>query len=452
MNNKHFITTHTHTNTHTSNMAMENKKQDVVLDGPKKLVAAFPDKELSLASRSVHADDYINNHQAVAPPMHVSTTFRYSDDPDKLVSWENTNPNAPYDSHVYSRDSAPNTTRFEALLSSIIGAPCLSYASGLAAFHAMIVFLNPKRVAIGGGYHGCHGILGIINKLNGLEKLELENENDLNKLQPGDVIHVETPLNPTGEARDLEYYRRKADELGCYLTVDATFAPPPLMDPFQYGVDIVMHSATKYFGGHSDMLSGVLAVRPDRAEADLENGKKGWIRELRDERLHLGGVMGSLEGWLGVRSLRTLELRVKRQSESAQALVDFFAAEKEKEGSLAGGLVYKIQHASQQPEAKVEGSWLRKQMPNGFGPVFSIWLKSEEHAKRLPSKLHLFHHATSLGGIESLIEWRAMTDPKVDRRLLRVSIGVEGWEDLRDDLLQGLQKLKEELGNWDVKG
>ncbi|KAK4170396.1 pyridoxal phosphate-dependent transferase [Cladorrhinum sp. PSN259] len=420
-----------------------NKKVDVVLDGPNKLAAAFS-KELSLASRSVHADDYINNHQAVAPPMHVSTTFRYSDDPDKLVAWENINPNAPYDSHVYSRDSAPNSTRFEAILTSIIGAPCLSYASGLAAFHAMIVFLNPKRVAIGGGYHGCHGILKIMNKLNGLEQLELEDEADLAKLQPGDVIHVETPLNPTGEARDLAYYRRKADELGCYLTVDATFAPPPLMDPFQYGTDIVMHSATKYFGGHSDMLSGVLAVRPDRA-GDGRSG--GWVHGLREERLHLGGVMGSLEGWLGVRSLRTLELRVKRQSETTQSLVDFFAAEKEKSGTLSADVVFKVQHASQQPEAKEEGSWLRKQMPNGYGPVFSLWLKSEEHARRLPSKLHLFHHATSLGGVESLIEWRAMTDPKVDRRLLRVSIGVEGWEDLRDDLLQGLEKVKEELGN-----
>lgn len=408
-----------------------------VVDGPNQLAAAFG-KELSLASRSVHADDYINNHQSVAPPMHVSTTFRYNRDPDQLKPWDNINPNAPYDSHVYSRDSAPNTTRFEAIMTSIIGAPVLSYASGLAAFHAMIVFLNPKRVAIGGGYHGCHGILKIMNKLNGLEQLELEDENDLAKLQKGDVIHVETPLNPTGEARDLAYYHKKADELGCYLTVDATFAPPPLMDPFQFGADIVMHSATKYFGGHSDMLSGILAIRPD------EDRSAKWLEDLRWERLHLGGVMGSLEGWLGVRSLRTLELRVQRQAKTTQNLVDYLAQQKEQGGNIIADSVFKIQHASQQPEAKDADSWLRKQMPNGFGPVFSLWLQSEEQAKRLPSKLHLFHHATSLGGVESLIEWRAMTDPKVDKRLLRVSIGVEGWEDLRDDLLQGLQALKDE--------
>ncbi|AEO65431.1 uncharacterized protein THITE_2112405 [Thermothielavioides terrestris NRRL 8126] len=412
--------------------------------GPNKLAAAFG-RQLSLASRSVHADDYTNTHPAVAPPMHVSTTFRYADNPEELVPWSDFTPPPAETSYIYSRLKSPNATRYEAILSSLLGGPAVSYASGLAAFHAMIVFLNPKRVAIGGGYHGCHGILKLMNKLKGLEKLELEDESDLAKLQKGDVIHVETPLNPTGEARDLAYYRKKADELGCYLTVDATFAPPPLQDPFSYGADIIMHSGTKYFGGHSDMLSGVLVVRPDRAHGG--DGKPGWLEGLREERLHLGGVMGSLEGWLGVRSLRTLELRVMRQTENTQHLVDWLVAQKKAGGNIVADLVYKIQHASQQPEASEPDSWLRKQMPNGYGPVFSLWLKSEEHAKRLPSKLFLFHHATSLGGVESLIEWRAMSDTTVDRRLVRVSIGVEGWEDLRDDLLQGLQALDKELKN-----
>ncbi|KAL2142248.1 hypothetical protein VTI28DRAFT_1385 [Corynascus sepedonium] len=404
--------------------------------GPDQLTAAFG-RQLSLASRSVHADDHTNTHTAVAPPMHVSTTFRYADNPDELVPWANGDPAAWDDLYIYSREKSPNSTRYEAILSSILGGPALSYASGLAAFHAMIVFLNPKRVAIGDGYHGCHGILKLLNKLNGLEQLELENEDDLAKLQPGDVIHVETPLNPTGEARDLDYYRRRADELGCYLTVDATFAPPPLQDPFRHGADVVMHSGTKYFGGHSDMLSGVLAIHPDRAAE--------WLRQLREERLVLGGVMGNMEGWLGVRSLRTLELRVRRQSDNAGRLVSWLAEQKRAGGNVVADQVYRIQHSSQQLEAADPNSWLSRQMPNGHTPVFSLWLKSEQHAKRLPSKLLLFHHATSLGGVESLVEWRAMSDPSVDRRLVRVSIGVEGWEDLRDDLLQGLQALSEEL-------
>lgn len=340
---------------------------------------------------------------------------------------------------MYSRDSAPNTTRLEAILTSLLGGPTLTYSSGLSAFHAMLVLLNPRRVAIGGGYHGCHGVLQVLNKLNGLEKLELEDEADLAKLQKGDVIHVETPLNPTGEGRNLEYYRRKADELGCYLTVDATFAPPPLLEPFKFGADLVMHSGTKYFGGHSDMLCGTLTVRPDHADK--------WFNTLREERLYLGSVMGSLEGWLGVRSLRTLELRVARVSSNAQHLVDWLASELKVGNNLVSDLVYKVQHASQQPEAADPNSWLRRQMPNGYGPVFSLWMKSGDLAKRLPSKLHLFAHATSLGGVESLIEWRAMTDRNIDYRVLRVSIGVEGWEDLKQDLLQGFQALKDEAGS-----
>ncbi|KAL2173349.1 pyridoxal phosphate-dependent transferase [Thermothelomyces heterothallicus CBS 202.75] len=423
---------------------VSNSKIEKKADGasPDQLTAAFG-RQLSLASRSIHADDYTNTHVAVAPPMHVSTTFRYPRNPDELVPWSDVDPDDWEDFYIYSREKSPNTTRYEAILSSLLGGPVVSYASGLAAFHAMIVFLNPKRVAIGGGYHGCHGILKIMKKLNGLEQLELEDDADLARLQPGDVIHVETPLNPTGEARDLDHYRRKADELGCYLTVDATFAPPPLQDPFRHGADIVMHSGTKYFGGHSDLLSGVLAIRPDRAlPAD---GRPGWLAGLREERLHLGGVMGNFEGWLGVRSLRTLELRVRRQSDNAARLVGWLAEQRRAGGNVVADLVRQIRHSSQQPEAADPDSWLSRQMPHGHGPVFSILLKSEEHARRLPSKLSLFHHATSLGGVESLVEWRAMSDSSVDRSLVRVSIGVEAWEDLRDDLLRGLQTLSEEL-------
>lgn len=402
--------------------------------GPGGLAATFEPHTLSRASRAIHADDYVNSHSAVAPPLHVSTTFRYADDPDALRAWDNTNPEPPFDSHVYSRDTAPNTTRLEAVLSDLIGQPTLTYASGMASFHAMIVFLNPRRVAIGAGYHGCHGVLDVIKKLNGLEKLDLLSEDDLAKLQPGDVVHVETPLNPTGEARDLAHYARLAQEKGCYLTVDATFAPPPLLDPFQWGADLVMHSGSKYFGGHSDILCGVLAVNKKYTK-DLTSSdpNKNWLAGLRYERLVIGGVMGSLEGWLGVRSLRTLELRVERQSSNAARIVAWLAAEQKKEGSSVAQVVERVHHASLQPEAADPNSWLNQQMPRGFGPVFSIVLREEALARRLPSKLALFHHATSLGGVESLIEWRAMTDPHVDKRLLRVSIGVEGWEDIQAD-------------------
>lgn len=414
--------------------------------GPNSLTAHFPNRQLSLSSLAVHADDYVSVHRAVAPPLHVSTTFKYNRNPSQLRVWDNTDPNAPFDSHIYSRDTAPNTTRLEAVLSALLGGPALTYSSGLAAFHALLVFLNPKRIALTGGYHGCHGVIDLMRKLTGLQTVSLESvDADEDGLGPGDIIHVETPLNPTGEARDLAYYAAKARARGCYLTADATFAPPPLLEPFRWGVDVVMHSGTKYFGGHSDMLCGVLAICPEH-DGDGDRGARAaqWTRGLRAERLFLGSVMGSLEGWLGVRSLRTLEIRVERQSASATRLVAWLASEREQQGSVVSRVVAQLQHASLQPEAQVEGSWLRQQMPKGWGPVFSIITKAEDDARKLPSKLHLFHHATSLGGVESLIEWRAVSDKSVAKTVLRVSIGVEAWEDLREDLLQGFQALLDE--------
>lgn len=107
-------------------------------------------------------------------------------------------------------------------------------------------------------------------------------------------------------------------------------------------------------------------------------------------------------------------------------------------------LVQEVHHASLQAEAKEDGSWIQKQMPNGYGAVFSIVLKDAAVAKRLPSKLSLFQHATSLGGVESLVEWRAMTNTSIDQRLVRLSIGVEALEDLTRDLQQGLEALRKE--------
>lgn len=323
------------------------------------------------------------------------------------------------------------------MLTSVLGGRALTYASGLAAFHMMLVRINPKRIAIGEGYHGCHGIIDILARLTGLQKLPLDC--DPSELQPGDVVHVETPLNPTGEARDLQFYADKAHKAGAYLTVDATFAPPPLQDPFKHGADVVMHSGTKYFGGHSDMLCGVLALSPKLDKVDE------WFDHMLHERAILGPVMGSMEGWLGLRSMRTMELRVLRQSQTATELVAWLAEQVKDASSPVGKVVDHVKHASLQPAAAEEDGWLRKQMPRGYGPVFSLWMKDESVAKKLPGKLHLFHHATSLGGVESLIEWRAMTDRFVDKRLLRVSVGLEALEDMKADFEQAFAKLAAEV-------
>lgn len=311
-----------------------------------------------------------------------------------------------------------------------MGGEVITYSTGLSAFHAMIILLNPKKIFIGDGYHGCHGVLDIIKRLTGIEKLDLT---EVDQAGPGDIIHVETPLNPTGEARNLAYYQVKASEKGAYLTVDSTFAPPPLQNPLDFGADIVMHSGTKYVGGHSDMLCGILVIRADRVE-------EGWLKTLHKDRQYIGSVMGSFEGWLGIRSARTMQLRVTRQSQTATALVAWLQEQLKDPKSPVGKVLSHIQHASIQ-ENDLKDGWLQKQMPGGFGPVFSIWAKNQEHARRLPSRMFVFQHATSLGGVESLMEWRAMSDAACDNRLLRISCGIEELEDLKVDILQGLESL-----------
>ncbi|PWY83156.1 cystathionine beta-lyase [Aspergillus sclerotioniger CBS 115572] len=378
------------------------------------LAEALP--TMALATKSIHADDCFSAHRAIAPAMHVAVTYRYARSPNNLIPLENKDPNAPFDSHVYARYDAPNSSRFETVLQQHLGGGILTYATGLAAFHAIMVLLNPKRVFLADGYHGVHAIIEVMNKLTGVQKLTLDQLDE--HLRPGDIIHIETPLNPTGEARDLAYYSAKAHAAGAYLTVDSTLAPPPLQDPLHFGADVVLHSGTKYIGGHSDMMCGILVVHPDRVA-------QGWLDTLYSERMVLGSVMGSLEGWLGLRSLRTLELRVKRQSSTAEKLVAWLDAELQSSESAVGRVISHVRHASLQKE---DAAWLQKQMPGGYGP-------------RLPSKMVIFQHATSLGDVESLIEWRAMSDSRCDPCLLRVSCGLEDVEDLKGDVRRACEAL-----------
>ncbi|CAN9129895.1 unnamed protein product [Alternaria alternata] len=413
------------------------------------------------STHGVHADDRINILTDVAPPIHTATTFRYPHDPSQLqpvpTEGEFVDLQTPL---IYSRLASASTNRLETILAPLmypdakeeeldgqsgLANHVVSYTSGLSAFHALLVNLVPRVIAISGGYHGCHGVIDLHKKMHGVKTVDLHADDatwDAAGLGKGDLVHLETPLNPTGEAFSIAKYAERAHARGAYLSVDATFAPPGLQDPFRWGADVVMHSGTKYIGGHSDMLCGILAVK--KGEEGLKRAKT-----LRAERIFLGAVLGSLEGWLGVRSLRTLDLRVQRQSSSADKLVRWLQDSLDgkgegKEAEVVKRVVSKISHASLQT---ADYDWLKQQMPNGFGPVFSIYMKTPQLARTLPSKLRLFHHATSLGGVESLIEWRRMSDAEVDERLLRVSVGVESWEDLKGDLLGAFESLGSDQKN-----
>ena len=402
------------------------------------------DSALALSTLAIHADDHLPGTTDVAPPIHLSTNFAYPSDPALL------DPAGGLD-YCYSREATPTTTRLETLLAPLLGstpANTLVYASGLAALHALYVALAPARVAVSPGYHGTHAVLALHKRLRPDtelihlpasvdDTLELNAESGrlIERLGDGDIVHLETPTNPTGETRDVALHVQRACRQGAFLVVDGTFAPPGLQDAFGLGADVVMMSGTKYLGGHGDLLCGVVAVRDDK-----------WGRELADkmraDRTVLGSVMGGLEAWLCVRSLRTLGMRVERQSRNAENLVAWLDGEVQKGHGVVANAVRRVRHASLQLKrydelGTDEGDWLREQMPKGFGPVFAMELASEGIAKRLPSCLKLFVHATSLGGVESLIEWRIMSDSTADPRLIRISVGCEAWDDLKADLERG---------------
>lgn len=366
-----------------------------------------------LSTTALHADQPLNRVTDVVPPINVTTTFRYPDNPETFVpaseySDESYDPSTS--TPIYSRLGHPNSARIENILGEIVGGECIVYNSGLSAFFAAIMHFNPKTVAIGQGYHGCHGILELLKRNYNVKIVGLD---ELDQLSKGDLIHIETPENPYSIVHDISKYVKKAKEIGAFTLCDATFAPPPLSNPFEFGVDMIMHSATKYFGGHSDLLAGCLVTKDKKAKI-----------QLAQDRVYLGTNIANLEAYLLLRSLRTYELRIKQQSLTATKIVKHL---NDNIGSYP--LLTKIHHSSIQP-----GEFVKKQMTGGHSPVFSIELNSEEAAKSLPSKLKYFQHATSLGGVESLIEWRAMTDTAAPKTLLRVSCGVENVEDLVADL------------------
>ena len=374
-----------------------------------------------LSTELIHADDKDNRVTDVAPPINVATTFRYNN--DDLIPWnDRENLDFMENEPIYSRLAHPNSTRLESLFSQILGGHAVIYSSGCSAFFAAMIHLNPKRIFMGQSYHGCRAIAHILTRNFDVKQHTLDEIEEF--AQEGDVVHLETPVNPYGTSYDIQSFADRAHAKGALLIIDSTFAPPPLQNVWDFGCDIVMHSATKYFGGHSDLLSGVLVVKEEEA-----------CKKLRDDRIYLGTNIANLESYLLLRSLRTFEMRVLKQSENATKVVKFLFDNREKYNKVLN----KIYHSSLQTE-----EFVKKQLKGGYGPVFSLTLQNVEQCKKLPSKLEYFQHATSLGGIESLIEWRALTDPYIDQTLIRVSIGCENADDLIQDLGNALQALQDE--------
>ena len=359
---------------------------------------------------------------AVVPPIHVASTFVQ---PDASMS-------AAYD---YARTGSPTRHAFERTLADLDGGVrALAFASGMAATHCVTQLLAPgDRIVTGTDIYG--GTWRLFNKVltgHGITVTAVDTsdiEAVARAVTPATkLLWIESPGNPLLSVTDISACAEIAHAAGALLACDATLATPALTRPLEHGADIVMHSATKSIGGHSDLLGGALVVR----DADLGT-RLHWLQNAT------GGVMGPLEAFLCSRGLKTLELRVQAQSATALELAQWLATHPRVRRVLYPGLPGHPGH-----------TLAARQMAGGFGTIVSFEVAGDAaQARRVVESTRLFQLAVSLGAVESLIELPAlMSHGSYDAAarhavgitdgLVRLAVGLEAFADLRDDLASAL--------------
>ena len=369
----------------------------------------------SLATLFAQADGAIDPQTGgLVPPIQSATTF-VRDESNALIS-----PN-----HIYSRDDNDLVRLAEGMLAKAEHAEeGLLFPSGMAAVAALMRTVpNGGRIILQSGiYWGVTKWTREFCARRGIDLVEVDCA-DLDVLkaaaQPADILWIETPSNPYLKTVDVRGCAEVAGEIGAALVVDSTAATPVLSQPLDLGADVVMHSATKGINGHSDVLAGFLGVRDASSER--------W-QMIKMDRHDAGAVMGSFEAWLLIRGMRTMPLRVERMSQNALAVAEYLAAHSSVEGVLYPGLASDPGHVL-----------ARKQMSGGFGSLLSVIISGGgDAALKVNGKLSVFKRATSLGGVESLVEHRHTIEADVPDNLLRLSVGIEAVDDLIADLEQAL--------------
>jgi cystathionine gamma-synthase len=362
---------------------------------------------------------------ALVPPIHLSTTYERG-------------PDGAYRSgRAYTRADNPTYDHAEQLLATLeAGAGCALFASGNAAATAVFQSLLPGDHVLVARilYWGIRKWLAEFAVSWGLD-VEFVDTADpaavAAAIRPGRtrLLWLETPANPTWEITDLAAVVKIAHAADVRVAVDNTVATPVLTRPVELGADLVVHSATKYLNGHSDVLAGaIVTARRDPF----------WER-IRSWRRNAGGVVGAFEAWLLQRGMRTLFLRVRRSSETALTLARHFDGHPTVTTVLYPGLPSHPGHAI-----------AARQMTGGFGGMLSIRIAGgEEQAMAVAAAVRIFKRATSLGGVESLIEARRSVEgpsSSVPADLLRLSIGLEAPEDLIADLEGALATIPRATG------
>ncbi|MDB9854505.1 PLP-dependent aspartate aminotransferase family protein [Candidatus Marinimicrobia bacterium] len=379
-------------------------------------------------TRAVHAGNKVDQETgAVIPPLHLTSTFEQ----------ESVGVNKGFD---YSRAGNPTTKRYEENIASLEDADfAIAFSSGMAAITSLFQMLkNGDHVVIGRNTYGgtyrmttqvleSHGFQFDFVDTRNIEEVE-------SAIKPNTkIVFVETPTNPLLELCDIKEISKVCKKHRIYLAVDNTFMSPYGQSPLQLGADVIMHSATKYIGGHSDLISGVL-ITSDEVLAE----KLYFIQKSG------GAVPSPFDCWLLLRSTKTLGLRVQHQSDSAFELAKKLESHDEVKSIIYPGLESHEQHdLATKQQLNPDGQPI-------YGSMISIIVSSIEKRDSFLKKIKLFTLAESLGGVESLIsvpyDMTHVSIPSdvkkamgLPRTLIRLSVGVENIEDLYSDLLQALE-------------
>ena len=396
---------------------------------------------LHLDSRVIHGGQSPEpGTGAVMPPIFTSSTF-IQESPGVHKGYE------------YSRSH--NATRFaaERLIANIEGSKLTEeedrtnggfcFASGLAAISTALEMLDAgdSIVCMDDVYGGTNRLLNKVRKRSQGLKVEFVDMTDIAKLEAAVKAHkpkmiwVETPTNPTLKLVDLAAVAKIGKACGAITVCDNTFATPLLQRPLELGIDMVMHSTTKYLGGHSDTVGGALVV-----------GDKALAEKLRFMQNAIGSVMGPFDAYLTLRGIKTLAVRMRQHCTSAARIAAWLEAHPKVARVVYPGLASHPQHALAARQMRLDGA------PAGGGMI-TIFLKGGiAESRRFLENVHIFALAESLGGVESLIEHPAIMThasvPPEQRQqlgisdsLVRLSVGIEHTDDLLKDLEQALAKV-----------
>ncbi len=389
------------------------------------------DRKWGLNTKAIHEGYHTDPATgSLSLPIYQTSTFVFSsaEEGAKRFAGEEAG-------YVYSRLGNPTVSAFEQKVAALEKAESgLAFASGMAAISAVLLGLlkTGDHILCSKGLYGCtFGLLGLIQERFGItySLCDMNDETSIvTALQPNTkVIYVETPINPTMQLVDLSMIGKIGKQKKIKTVVDNTFMSPYLQRPIEHGCDIVLHSATKFIGGHGDVVAGIVV------------GSKEMMETLRmTTQKDIGGILAPFDAYLLVRGLKTLGIRMERHCKNAQKVAEYLAEHSKVSQVYYPGLPSFTQHA------------LAKKQMDGFGGIISFELKGGyEAGVKMMNRVRLCKRAVSLGDVDSLIQHPAsMTHsiiPATDREkmgitngLIRLSVGIEDFDDIVHDLDQAL--------------